>query len=283
MVMPLPNRPQSEQPRCRDAGRRVLLLRVLISVLLALLIVPQTAVALQVPILVYHRFSSRAVDSMTVRTETFEEQIRQIEERKYQVIPLRQVVDHLVAHGPAPPPRSVVITVDDAHFTVYTEMLPLVRRYHIPVTLFVYPSAISNAAYAMTWKQLEELRATGLFDIQSHTYWHPNFFREKRQLDSATYARFVDTQLTRSRQVLEKRLGGHVDLLAWPFGLQDANLRAHAVRAGYIAAFTIEARPARDDDDPMALPRYLITNAVEERAFTSILRQAEGTHMERSP
>ena len=39
------------------------------------------------------------------------------------------------------------------------------KQYRVPVTLFTYPSAISNARYAMTWAQLRELKATGLFDI----------------------------------------------------------------------------------------------------------------------
>jgi hypothetical protein len=34
----------------------------------------------------------------------------------------------------------------------------------------------------MTWDQLRTLRNTGLFDIQSHTYWHPNFAIERRRL-----------------------------------------------------------------------------------------------------
>lgn len=261
----------------------MLFFRVLTAALLVLLIVPLTTMASPVPVLVYHRFGPQVADSMTIRTEAFEKQLEQIEKGGYRVVPLRQLVDHIVAHDPAPPPRSVAITVDDGHLSVYTEMLPVVRRHHIPVTLFIYPSAISNASYAMTWEQLEELRATGLFDIQSHTYWHPNFFQEKRRLAPETYARFVDTQLIRSRQVLEKRLGGHVDLLAWPFGLQDADLRAHAAQAGYMAAFTLKGRPARDDDDPMALPRYLITDAVGEKAFISILRQAGDIRMERAP
>jgi peptidoglycan/xylan/chitin deacetylase (PgdA/CDA1 family) len=244
-------------------------------VLLVLLVLPGLATAFQIPILVYHRFGPQAVDSMTVRTDAFEAQLRQIEQAGYRVIPLRQLVDNLVAHAPSPPARSVVITVDDGHRTVYTELLPRVRRHHVPVTLFIYPSAISNASYAMTWKQLAELGATGLFDIQSHTYWHPNFFRERQQRDPETYSRFVDMQLTRSKEVLQKRLGKRVALLAWPFGLQDALLRTRAARAGYIAAFTLERRPARSDDDPLALPRYLITDAVSPAAFAAILRQAD--------
>ena len=56
-------------------------------------------------------------------------------------------------------------------------MKPLIERERIPVTLFSYPSAISNASYAMTWEQLAALKATGLFSIESHSYWHPNFPR----------------------------------------------------------------------------------------------------------
>jgi hypothetical protein len=58
---------------------------------------------------------------------------------------------------------------------IYTTALSLIQKYRIPVTLFVYPSRVSNASYARTWDQLRELKATGLFDFQSRTYWHRNF------------------------------------------------------------------------------------------------------------
>jgi len=238
------------------------------------------ASAIAVPILVYHRFGPRVVDSMTVRTAAFEAQLRQMEARDYRVIPLRQLVDHLVDQGPPPPPGSVVLTVDDGHRSVYTELLPVVLRHRLPVTLFIYPSAISNASYALTWEQLAELRASGLFDIQSHSYWHPHFLREKRALDPATYAAFADKQLNMSKQVLESRLHSRVDMLAWPFGLHDADLRERAVRAGYVAAFSLEARAVHDGDDPLALPRFMITDAVGREAFAAILGQAHGARVE---
>jgi peptidoglycan/xylan/chitin deacetylase (PgdA/CDA1 family) len=235
--------------------------------------------AVDVPILVYHRFGPRVADSMTVRTQVFESQLKQIEDGGFRVIPLRQLVDHLAGRGPPPPPRSVAITVDDAHRTVYTELLPLARKKRLPVTLFVYPSVISNASYAMTWAQLAELRASGLFDIQSHTYWHPHFFRERRRLEPEAYARFVDWQLAKSKQVLEAKLGGQVDLLAWPFGLHDDELKARAAKAGYVAAFTLERRPARSSDDPLAVPRYLITDAQKGPFFDAILKAPSGSEM----
>lgn len=211
---------------------------------------PGQSAASGFPILVYHRFGPQVEDSMMVRTGAFEAPLRQIQAAGYQVIPLRQFVDHVVRHAPPPPPHSLAITIDDGHRSVYTELLPVVQRHQIPVTLFIYPSAISNASYAMTWQQLAELRATGLFDIQSHTYWHPNFHKEKRSLEPQAYIRLVDTQLAKSKQVLATRFGGEVDLLAWPFGLYDEELQARAASAGYVAAFTLDRRPARTGDPP---------------------------------
>jgi peptidoglycan/xylan/chitin deacetylase (PgdA/CDA1 family) len=154
---------------------------------------------------------------------------------------------------------------------VFTDMLPLVREFGIPVTLFIYPSVISNAAYAMTWVQLRTLAATGLFEIQSHTYWHPNFATEKRRLPSDAYRVFALAQLTRSKTVLEQRLGVNVDVIAWPFGVYDEELLQIGVDAGYVAGVTLDRRVATASDPIMALPRFLITDAASGQQFTALL------------
>jgi peptidoglycan/xylan/chitin deacetylase (PgdA/CDA1 family) len=223
------------------------------------------------PILLYHRFGPEVSDSMTVTTPVFESHLKYLKDNGYTVIPLRQLVDYFLGKGLMPPHRSVVIVVDDGHKSVYTEMLPLVKKYRIPVTLFFYPSAISNASYAMTWEQIKELKKTGLFDFQSHTYWHPNFKKDKKKLSPTEYEKFVDMQLKKSKERLERELGNKVDMLAWPYGIHDEYLAAKAVHAGYIAAFTIERRPASTSDAIMALPRYLMTNADKGKAFENIV------------
>ena len=188
--------------------------------------------AVHVPILIYHRFGPAAIDSMTVTTTLFESQLKYFKDNGYEVIPLRELVDYYLGKKQAPPPHSVVITADDGHISVYREMLPLVRKYHIPVTLFIYPSAISNASYAMTWGQLRELKETGLFDFQSHTFWHPNFKKEKKRLTPAEYENFVAMQLRKSKEKLEKELNVRVDMLGWPFGIYDDDLIHKAKGSG---------------------------------------------------
>ncbi len=224
-----------------------------------------------IPILAYHRFGPVVADSMTVKTAVFESQVEWLKTHGYTVIPLGLLVDHLTGQGPAPPPRSVVVTADDGHRSVYTEMLPVVQRHKLPVTLFIYPSAISNASYAMTWEQLKEVHQTGLFSIQSHSFWHPNFKKEKAKLSPDAYGKLVDSQLQKSRIVLEKRFNDKVDLLAWPFGIFDEALEKDAARTGYRAAFSIERRHASRSESPMSLPRYLMVNGDGVKGLEAIV------------
>jgi peptidoglycan/xylan/chitin deacetylase (PgdA/CDA1 family) len=224
-----------------------------------------------VPVLCYHRFGPKVADGMTVTTPVFEAQLKWLQDNGYTVIPLRNLVNYLRGQGPPPPPKSVVITADDAHKTVYSDMLPLVRKYKIPVTLFIYPSAVSNASYAMTWEQLKECQQTGLFDMQSHTFWHPNFKKEKKKLKPEEYQKLVDTQLVKSKASLEKRFGGTVDVLAWPFGIYDQELEKAAEKAGYVTAFSIERRLANPSEAIMAQPRYLMVNGDGVKNFASIV------------
>lgn len=224
-----------------------------------------------VPILLYHRFGPTIADSMTVTTNDFQASLEYLREKRFTVIPLRQLVDFHLGKAPAPPPRSVVITFDDGHRSLYTEAYPLVRKFTVPVTLFIYPSAISNAPYALTWGQLREMKKSGFLDCQSHAFWHPNFRKEKKRLGPDEYDTFIDVQLIKSKAKLEKELGEAIDMLAWPFGIHDENLIRKATAVGYRAAFTMDGRPVGPEEEIMTLPRYLISGEKAVMQLKSIL------------
>lgn len=254
--------------------------RVLVSA--CILLVPLSVSATEsfrVPILLYHRFGPTVADGMTITTPVFESHMKYLKDNGYRVIPLRQLIEHYRGKAPAPGPKSVVIVEDDAHKSVYSDMLPVIRKYGYPVTVFTYPSAISNAKYAMTWDQLRELKKTGLFEFQSHTYWHPNFKKERRKLSAKALEALVMTQLRKSKARLETELGSKVDMLAWPFGIYDDYLIAKASEAGYVATFTIDRRHATAADPVMKLPRYLLVNADSGKAFVQLL---EGNAVKRN-
>lgn len=238
------------------------------------------AKARRVPILVFHRFADSVQDSMTVRTANFEAQLQVLQSLACQVIPLSAWVAWRTAQAcdeAAPlPDRAVVLTADDGHRSQYEVMAPRLRERGWPVTLFIYPSAISNATYAMTWAQLRELSGDGTASVQSHTYWHPDLLRERDHMPPAAFHGFVANQLQRSRDVLEQRLGQPVTQLAWPFGRSDGTLARQAADAGYLAAFSLGNRSATADDPLYAVPRHLVVDSVDARRLAARLVAAFG-------
>lgn len=221
-----------------------------------------------IPILCYHNLST-ITGSMNMNPQKFEAQLKWIKENGYTVIPLKEAVEYLQGKRPTLPAKPVVITADDGWQSVYTYMLPVVRKYNIPVTLFIYPLTISQGKHALTWDQLKELQHTGLFDIQGHTYWHPNFKQEKKRLSPSDYEKFVKVQLVKSKKILEDKLGIKVTLLAWPFGIYDNYLEQEAAKAGYVMAFSIDDSSANRSYRPMAQPRFMIIEGQSMKTFAA--------------
>jgi peptidoglycan/xylan/chitin deacetylase (PgdA/CDA1 family) len=228
----------------------------------------------KVPVLCYHRFGAEVADSMTIKNGTFAEQMEWLKTNGYTVIPLDTAAQYMQGKIKSIPAKSVVITVDDGHKSVYSDMAPIVKKYKIPVTLFIYPSAISNAKYAMNWDQLRELEAKKLFRVESHTYWHPNFKKEKKALSPEEYAKSVDKQLNGSKKKLEEKMGHEIKYLAWVFGIYDDALLVDVKKAGYAAAFTIDRKHASSGDNMMALGRYMV---VSKHSIKDFARMVDGT------
>jgi len=258
-----------------DAKRRTLAFAMLCAPLLghAARSLPQPSV----PVLLYHRFAATALDSMTVRTSNFEAQLRMLEQLACSIIPLADWLAWRRGERATLPPRAVVLTADDGHRSQFEVMAPLLHARGWPITLFVYPSAISNARYAMTWPQLRELVAQPGFSVQSHTFWHPNLMQERRRLPPQAFRRFASDQLRRSRDVIAQRLAHPVSLLAWPFGLNDEALWAQAAECGYQAAVALGNRSATRQDPLYAVPRHLLVDSIDAPQLAARLRAAFAT------
>src|SRR5258707_1322168 len=115
----------------------------------------QNAIA---PILLYHRFDPHlAATPWTMVTGAFQEQLNWLGENDYRIVTLRSAVHRRLAKSPMSGSREIAVSIDDGDATVYTEMFPIIKTHRIPVTLFVFPYAISRSADAVTWDQLKEM------------------------------------------------------------------------------------------------------------------------------
>ena len=223
-----------------------------------------------VPILCYHRFGS-GNSKMVVSPAQFEAQLEWLARNRYRVIRLAELAQFR-AGGRQLPARSVVITIDDGYESVHRHAYPLLRRFGFPATLFVYPDFV-GAGDAMSWAQLRELAATGLFDIQSHSKSHRNLVDRAPDESDEQYRRNVDAELRGSRSLLEARLPGtRVDQIAYPFG--DANLLVvdAAARHGYQLGLTVVPGGNAFYAQPLLLRRTMIFGDLDLEGFRARLQ-----------
>lgn len=245
--------------------------------LLAALLFPLLAFAadkVNIPILCYHNLNPTKPGSMNMTPAKFESQIKWLKDNGFTIIPLKDAVAYLQGKTDSLPHKAIVVTADDGWESVYQYMLPIVQKYQIPVTLFIYPGTISEGKNALTWNQLKELQQTGYFDIQGHTYTHPNFKHAKKEMSPEKFAKYVQHELAGSKKELEDKMNIKVAYLAWPFGIYNDYLEKAAAEAGYDMAFTIDYRVANKQFKPMAQPRFMIIDALSEKTFRQIANGA---------
>ena len=70
-----------------------------------------------------------------------------------------------------PPQMMLTIIDDDGHGAFYTDLLPVVRSKHVPITSAVICKRIDDGNNYMTWSQVQECYLAGA-DIVSHTFEH---------------------------------------------------------------------------------------------------------------
>jgi peptidoglycan/xylan/chitin deacetylase (PgdA/CDA1 family) len=191
-----------------------------------------------VPILTYHKFSDRVSDAVTVTRKAFEDQMRLLKNRGYQVISLDQFFDFLELRDSIPR-KAVVITFDDGWRSTYDIAFPILKKYGYPATLFVYTDFINESGSGMTWAMLKEMMSGGV-SIQSHTKSHRYLDRRQGKESFRKYFDAIKEEMEESARIIRRRLNVEVKYLAYPYGDTNHLVAALAERLGYRGALTVE-------------------------------------------
>jgi len=89
-----------------------------------------------ISILAYHDVSDHSYLGLQVPEKVFEIHMRYLSESNYRIISLEEAVS-MMSSGEEIPHDCVVITFDDGYRSMYTKVYPIVRRYDIPITIFI--------------------------------------------------------------------------------------------------------------------------------------------------
>lgn len=213
-------------------------------------------------VIAFHRVNDSVVAPLTCSVERFTRFCR-FARQHFDVIGLGELVGRLERGESIG--RALAITFDDGYEDNFEFAAPVLRALDLPATFFVVTNFIDSDTVAwwdkdvsprprwMSWNQVKQLRSDG-FEIGAHTCNHADL--GKVTGDEA------GREIAASREVLESRLGGTVDLFAYPYGGEENLIEANRdlVREnGFRCCVSCCGGIVMRDEDPMRLRRVPIT------------------------
>ncbi len=210
-----------------------------------------------VVVLIYHRVGRRSSIEVDLPEGLFDDQMATLA-ASGRAVTLDTALELLAAPGPpasiAPGHDPVVVTFDDGTRDLAEVAAPILARHAIPATLYVATDFVDQArafpddGVAVSWAELRDLSAGGLWQLGSHTHTHA-------LLDRLTGPQ-VDDELDRSIERIGAETGRAPAHFAYPKALAAGTEAERAVRRRFRSAALAGTRANRyGDTDPWRLAR----------------------------
>jgi len=155
---------------------------------------------------------------------------------------------------------STALSFDDGHISNYELALPILETHNCRAIHFLSASWIGRRDNFMDWNQVRELHKAG-HEMQSHSWSHP-FLTECKDED-------LELELTRSKEVIEDRLGVEVTAISMPGGRWDRRVVRACAMAGYQRIYL---------SDPFFRPRIVDNVEILGRLMVSRSMSAHALH-----
>jgi biofilm PGA synthesis lipoprotein PgaB len=203
----------------------------------------------------------------------------------YTPVSIDQVMAARAGREPLPP-NAVLLTFDDGLVSVYERVLPLLKLFDYPAVVSVVTSWIDNdvdVPYAnrrlgradfLSWKQIRELRDSGLVEIASHSHdlhrgviGNPQgndqpaavtrvFDGEGYESENA-YRERIAADFARSVSIIEQETGHAPRVITWPYGAYNDIAAEVARDHGMPISLTLEPETTSTGGS-LNLGRYLV-------------------------
>lgn len=228
----------------------------------------------------YHRIVKGEASNLYERSiENLEADLKYLNDNNIKVLCFNDL-ENIKTTGAMPEGNSAIITFDDGDSSWYTLVRPLLLKYHMRATFFLWTYMIGHDSF-VTWNEVEDMshytlkNGEKMFTFGSHTYSHTYLLKNKDEYSNSTeYNAFLDYELGVSKQLIEEHTPGSVAILSLPYGdgAGDSEIIAAAERNGYkfvrtsiwsaiensnFDLFVIPSLPILDSTEPDLIGQYL--------------------------
>ena len=197
-----------------------------------------------VPILLYHAFGKpgEPASRFVVPLKRFARQMEWLKRLNYHVLSLEEYLQYRRNYQ-LPPPRSVVITIDDGYAEIADHVYPVLRRFGFPATVFLVSGKIGGHNDWTKDKTLDGRKILGWSDIKQIAGQYIQFGAHTR-----THAKLPNIPLEQaceeiagSKSDLENELKTPITSFAYPFGEFDRSIQDLVKQTGYLGGCTAES------------------------------------------
>lgn len=173
---------------------------------------------IQVPILMYHyvEYISDHKDTfrqaLNVMPHIFEEQLKTLTQAGYTFLTASELAD-IFDGKKILPQKPILLTFDDGHWDLATDVFPLLRKYNTKATAYIISGLIGQKDFLSDDQFSAISTESALLEIGAHTVHHVAL--ADKILPVAAY------EIVQSKRDLEKRLGRQIVSFAYPSGSFD--------------------------------------------------------------
>jgi peptidoglycan/xylan/chitin deacetylase (PgdA/CDA1 family) len=197
---------------------------------------------------IYHRFGDSRYPSTNTTVKDFEAHLAYLKKNDFQLLTFSEAIEYLQSAKPAR--KTAVITVDDAYKTFYDRGLPVLKKYNIPVTLFINTKTVGGGDY-MNWSQLEESMKHNV-EIGNHTHSHDFFLNQPA---ATRYKTFKD-EIELSQTIIKEKLNITPVVFSYPYGEFDSKMKDIVKETGFIASAAQNSGVMYSGGDLFECPRF---------------------------
>uniref|UniRef100_UPI003EBB6712 polysaccharide deacetylase family protein n=1 Tax=Pelagibacter ubique TaxID=198252 RepID=UPI003EBB6712 len=209
--------------------------------------------------IMYHRFNENKYPSTNIKMDIFEEHINIIKNSDFNFHNPNNFDEQF---NKPKQKKEILITIDDAFESFYTEAWPYLKEYKIPFILFVSTEPVGNKGY-MTWEQIKEIEANDFTYIGHHSHTH-------EYLIDVSNDEFI-LDIEKANTIFLRELGYVPNLFSYPFGEYSKFMKDY-ISKNFKYAFGQHSGVIDLNKDKFELPRFPINEKYGElKRFRSII------------
>ena len=207
----------------------------------------------------YHRFNENKYPSTNIKMDIFEEHINIIKNSDFNFHNPNNFDEQF---NKPKQKKEILITIDDAFESFYTEAWPYLKENKIPFILFVSTEPVGKRGY-MTWDQIKEVESNDFAYIGHHSHTHEYL------IDVSNEEFILDIET--ANKIFLRELGYIPSLFSYPFGEYSKFMKDY-ISKNFKYAFGQHSGVIDLNKDKFELPRFPINEKYGElKRFKSII------------